>query len=150
MSGKALLILGGGCSFALAILHVIIIFVGVPAYQYFGAGENTLKLVEAGSFLPTIRTLSIAIALFIFGIFSFSGAGIIKPVAHIKIALPVIGCIYTIRGLVLVVQMAQMIGNPVSMEPRELTFSLVSLLVGIFILAGTRRNWDYIVNISNQ
>lgn len=150
MSGKALLILGGICSFVLAILHVIIIFAGGPAYQYFGAGENTLKLVETGSLLPTIRTLSIAIALFIFGIFSFSGAGIIKPVKHVKIALPIIGCIYTIRGLALVVQMAQMFGNPASVQPRELNFSLVSLLVGIFILAGTRRNWEYIVSLSNQ
>ena len=38
-SGRALLILGAGANFLIAALHLVIIFVGAPAYLYFGAAD---------------------------------------------------------------------------------------------------------------
>ena len=62
---KVLFAIGGGLSFAVALLHIAIIFIGAPAYRYFGAGERMAQQAELGSWVPAIVTLVVAVVFYL-------------------------------------------------------------------------------------
>lgn len=136
-SGKTLLVLAGIANLALVFLHVEIIYLGAPAYRYFGAGEGMAALAEAGSFLPALLTAIIALLLAGFAAYAFSGAGMIRPLPYLRIGLWAIGGIFTLRGLAIFLQLGSWaMGDP---EPtREFLFSLTSLALGLLYVAGVR------------
>lgn len=136
-SAKTLLVLAGIASLALMFLHVEIIYLGAPAYRYFGAGENMAALAEAGSLWPPLVTAGVALLLAGFAAYAFSGAGMIRPLPHLRIGLWTIGGLLSLRGLAVFPQLAMWAwGEP---EPaRELLFSSASLALGFFYIAGVR------------
>ena len=142
LKGKQWLILGGGLSVAAALLHVAIIFGGAPAYRYFGAGEEMAELATAGSVLPALLTLFLAVVLALWGLYAFSGAGLIRHLPLLRIGLVIIAGIYTVRGIGFVPQVLWMIESPQSVAPREIVFSLASLFVGSAYLIGTVSSWE--------
>jgi hypothetical protein len=141
IQGKHWLILGGIFSIMIAILHIVIIFGGAPAYRYFGAGEEMAQMAIAGSVLPALVTFFIAVIFAIWALYAFSGAGAIRYLPLLRIGLVVIASIYTLRGVGLIPQVAWMINSPKSVPPQDVVFSLVSLLVGIVYFAGTTSTW---------
>ncbi len=134
---KTLLVLAGIVSLALTFLHLEIVYLGAPAYRYFGAGEDMAALAEAGSLTPPLITIAVALLLAGFAAYAFSGAGMIQPLPYLRLGLWVIGGIFTLRGLAIFIQAALwVLGDP---EPaRELLFSLVSLALGLLYIAGVR------------
>lgn len=44
----------GVLSASVALLHLVVIFVGAPAYRYFGAGAEMARLDERGSPMPAV------------------------------------------------------------------------------------------------
>lgn len=133
--GTALLTFAGWCSGALVLLHVGIVIAGVPAYRYFDAGEEVVRLAEQGSVVPPLLTLFVAGVFAVFALFAFSGAGRIRRLPLSRTALFGIGAIYTLRGLFL---LPELVATP---EPRrELVFSATSLVIGVAHLAGTARS----------
>lgn len=135
INAKTLLVLAGTFSLALAFLHVEIIYVGAPAYRFFGAGEQMAVWSEAGSLLPTMLTLAVALVLAVFAAYAFSGAGLIRDLPFLRIGLWAIGGVLTLRGLAVICQTAQLMwGQPG--PAREMFFSLVSLALGFVYLAG--------------
>lgn len=142
LESKQWLILGGSLSVAIALLHIAIIFGGAPAYRYFGAGEEMAEMASAGSALPALLTLFIAVIFALWGLYAFSGAGWIRRLPLLRLGLAVIAGIYTLRGIGLVPQVFWMIESPQSIAPREMVFSLASLFVGIVYLVGTISAWD--------
>ena len=141
IQGKHWLILGGILSIAIAILHIAIIFGGAPAYRYFGAGEEMAQMASSGSVLPALITLLIAVIFAIWGLYAFSGAGVIRHLPLLRIGLVVIASIYTLRGLGIIPQVVWMINSPKSVSSQDIVFSLVSLLVGVIYFTGILSSW---------
>ncbi|WP_320169380.1 hypothetical protein [Maridesulfovibrio sp.] len=141
-----LLNLGGTICFLVAILHVAIIIAGPAAYRYFGAGEDLSSMAERNSSIPALVTAFIATVIATFGLYAFSGAGEIHRLPFLGPVLLLIGTIFGLRGLALPLQLYFVMTGSRRVQPREIAFSLVSLLTGFCFLYGTKLNWDFIFN----
>jgi len=139
--GNQWLKLGGVLSFAVALLHVVIIFIGAPAYRYFGAGEDMATAAESGSAFPALLTFVLVVVFAIWGFYGLSGAGVIRRLPLLKIALILIGAIYALRGVAIFQQLSQIVTSAAEVAPREIVFSLVSLVIGLAYLIGTFASW---------
>lgn len=132
------LVLGAFLSFAIALLHLGIIFAGPDAYTYFGAVELA-PLEAAGSPVPDAITAGLVAVFGVFGVYALAGEGHVRPLPLLVFALLAIGLVYTLRGLVLFPQLLQLSRGTASFPPRYAVFSLVSLLAGAAYLAGAGR-----------
>lgn len=134
--------LAGAFSLAIAVLHVVVIAVGAPAYRYFGAGEKLARQAEQGSLAPALLTAGIAVIFALWALYAFSGAGLIRRLPLIRLGLVVIGTIYVLRGLSLGPQLPVYFSGAFPQFPvRYLVFSAVSLLVGLLYVLGVARAW---------
>jgi hypothetical protein len=131
------LLSGGTFSFLVALLHVAIILGGPDWYRFWGAGEQMAKLEENGSLLPDIITFFVVIVFLIWGLYAYSGAGLIRRLPLLKTGLVVISSIYTIRGLLPVI----FILRPEYMTDFLLWTSMVSLIAGLTHFIGTKKVW---------
>jgi len=134
--------LGGILSFAIALLHVVIIFIGAPAYRYFGAGEDMATAAESGSAFPAVVTLFLVAIFTIWGFYGLSGAGVVRRLPLLKSALILIGAVYTLRGVAVFQQLFQLAASSAEVAPREVVSSLISLVIGLAYLIGTISNWS--------
>lgn len=139
--GRQWLKLGGILSFAVAFLHLLIIFIGAPAYRYFGAGEEMATATESGSAVPALLTFVLVAVFAIWGFYGLSGAGVIRRLPLLKIALILIGAVYTLRGVAVLQQLFQIASSSAEVAPREIVFSIVSLFIGLAYLIGTVTSW---------
>lgn len=130
------LILAGIVSLALSGLHVVMIFVGAPAYDYFRAGPEMVALARAGSYIPAAVTSMVVVALALFGLYALAGAGLIHFLPKVRAGIGVIGIIYSIRGIVIVLQIPGLFPES---EMRDILFSSVALVMGILYLMGWRK-----------
>lgn len=134
---STLLGLAGLLSSAVALLHVVMVPIGTPTYRYFTAPESLVRLSEQGSPLPALVTLGLAGIFAVWGLYGFSGAGLIRRLPLLKAGLAGIGAIYIGRGLLL---LPQVTGH---YEPtRGLAFSAASLAIGSLYLIGLARSWE--------
>ena len=140
MKGQRILAAAGWLSAAVAALHVVIVFLGAPAYRYFGAGEDMARQAEAGSFVPAAMTLAIAAVFTIFALYAFSGAGQFRRLPLLRTGLVVISAIYLVRGLLLLSELAGY-AQGAGVRPRHMAFSFTSLVIGLLYLAGTALVW---------
>jgi len=124
--------------FALAALHGGIIALGAPAYRYFRAGESYALAAESGEWWPARNTAAIATVFMLWGLCAMSAAGVGPRVPFVDWAIIAIAAIFVARGLALVPQLAGRrvftAGQPV--EPRDLLFSAVSLVIGAIHAVG--------------
>jgi hypothetical protein len=135
--------LAGVSSAGVALLHVLILFVGAPAYRYFGAGEKMARLAERGYPTPALITAGLTALFIVWAAYAFSGAGLLRPLPLLRPALITIGVVYTLRGLLLGPQMVWFFsGHEAAVPPRQLAFSAAALLTGLAYLVGTQRAWD--------
>lgn len=138
---ERVLVLAGWLSVAIAALHVVIVFLGAPAYRYFGAGEDMARQAEAGSLVPAALTLVIAAVFGVFALYAFAGAGRFRRLPLLRIGLAVISAIYLVRGLSLLPELAGYAQDSGTAPPRYLAFSFTSLVIGLLYLAGTVLLW---------
>lgn len=132
------LVAGAAASFALVILHFGVIVAGAPAYEYFLAGKGMVDLASRHSLVPTLVTGAVAAVFTVFGLCALAAAGFFHIPAA-RILATAVGCIYTLRGLLVVPEavMVEYVGRP----PRALAFASVSLAIGIVHLIGVARRW---------
>lgn len=136
--GELLLKIGGSLNIAIALLHLVIIGVGAPAYRYFGAGERMAAWAQAGSPVPAAITVGLALLFAVFGLYAFSAANAFRRLPFLIPALLCIGGVYTLRGILVVPAVL----HPSPEVPVErLVFSVVALVVGSLYLVGTRMVW---------
>ncbi len=140
LTGKRFLLAGSIISFGIALLHIVIIFIGAEGYRYFGAGEEMALLAESGSLQPVLVTFAVTIFFSLFGLYGLSGANVFKRLPFLKWILLAIGSIYTLRGLVVFGEIIVLLGNT-EYPFRMIIFSLVSLTAGILYLTGIKLNW---------
>lgn len=145
LSREHILSAAGWLSAAVAVLHIVIIFLGPPAYRYFGAGEDMARQAEAGSLLPAGVTLAVTVVFAAFALYAFAGAGRLRRPPLLRTGLIVIAAIYLLRGVALFPELAQYARDSSTVMPRHLVFSAVSLTIGLFYLAGTVLLWPRLV-----
>lgn len=132
------LMFGGVMSTLAAFLHIAIILGGPDWYRFFGAPQKMVILAGQGSLIPTVRTICIFIVLFIWGLYAFSGAGLIRKLPLLKLALVLISAIYIIRGLLL---FPIWIIKPEFINNLIIWSSIVCLIIGSAHAIGTRQVW---------
>ncbi|MFC7419410.1 hypothetical protein ACFQNF_05910 [Iodobacter arcticus] len=138
---KKSLIIGGVLSIIAGLVHIAIIFGGAQWYRFFGAGENMAAMAEAGSLMPAAITTGIAAILFIWGLYAFSGAGLIRRFPFMRICLTLISLIYLVRGLAFIP--AYFIA-PEQINSFAIWSSLICLGYGLFYAIGTKTVWRLI------
>src|SRR5687767_2094245 len=135
--------IAGLASLAIALLHIAIIFAGPGAYLFFGAGREMADADAAGSWIPDLLTLSVAVVFLVFALYGFSGAGMIRRLPLLKTGLIVIASVYTLRGLGILGDLMnyfQLDHYPF----RNIIFSSFALLTGINYTAGIIKGFPYL------
>ena len=135
LTGRRFLIVGGSASLALAALHVVIIAVGPPAYLYFGRADLA-EAARGGSLYPPLATLVITITLTLWGLYAYSGAGLVRRLPLLRTGLVTIAGVYTLRGLVLILDVARWLAGE-RYPLRQAVFSAGALAVGLCYAIGT-------------
>ena len=98
-AGERLLLLGGSLTGVAALLHVAIIVGGPNWYRFFGAGERMARLAARGSVYPTVITACLAAILAVWALYALSGAGVIRRLPLLRLALTLIAAVYLARGI---------------------------------------------------
>jgi hypothetical protein len=132
------LIAGAAASFALVAVAFGVIVVGAPAYVYVLAPDRLVDLAREHSLAPTLATGLLAFIFAVFGCYGLAGAGLLElPATRVLVAA--IGCIYTLRGLLIVPEMLMVhfLDRPV----RALFFAVIALLIGAIHLVGVTLRW---------
>ena len=140
------LIFAGLLSLIASALHLAIIIGGPQWYRFFGAGEKMATLAEQGSWYPTVITSCIALILFIWGLFAFSGAGLITRLPLLKTGLVIITGIYLLRGVggYILTMLPQFHNSPDYSLEFWLISSTICLLFGLTHLYGLVKNWYHL------
>ena len=131
---QILLILGALANFGIALLHLVIIFIGPPAYIYFGAPQLA-PLAEQGSPLPAIVTSGLVVIFAVCGFYGLSGAGLLRRLPLLRLGLLTIGAVYTLRGLVIIEDLIGLFSDA-NYPFEQAVFSIAALLVGLCYLIG--------------
>ena len=118
---------------AASLLHLAIIFGGPDWYRFFGAGERMARLSARGSAYPTVVTAGIAFVLGLWALYGLSGAGVIRRLPLLRLALVLIACVYFARGI-LGIPLVLFVDGPYTDELKgRMTFMVVSSLICIFL-----------------
>jgi hypothetical protein len=133
------LLCAGILSFCAAIFQLVISI--VPKWSaFFGAGDelvsNRLMLLAAG--------LGVTILLVIWGFYGLSGAGLIRRLPLLRLAIFLIGTIYIFRGLPIFLKLLEMVKILPPSGAIELPGFLVflgALIAGIFYWVGLSIGW---------
>lgn len=141
--GRGWLLAAGGVSFAVALLHVVVVLIGPSAYSFFG-GERMARLAAANFAGPALQTLTLAAIHSIFGVYALSGAGVIRRLPLLAGVLFVIGGIYAFRGLSIIEQGVRILADPNStLLMSVIGYSFVSFVTGCAYIIGTVKRWDW-------
>ena len=147
MNGNRLLLASGSLTGVAALLHVAIILGGPDWYRFFGAGERMARLAARGSIYPAIITASIAAVLAVWALYAFSGAGLIRRLPLLRLALTLIAAVYLARGI-LGVPVVVFVDDPYTNQLRaKMTFMVVSsaicVVLGLCYGVGAVRVWKH-------
>ncbi len=137
-ASNTLLLIAGSLSVSASLAHIAVIFGGPDWYRFFGAGERMALMAERGELYPTLITLAIACVLFTWGLYAFSGAGLILKLPLLTPALVAISSVYVLRGLAFI---PIYLLRPDIMSPFWVWSSLICLTFGIIHTAGTWLAW---------
>jgi len=130
------LIVAGVLSLVASGLHVAIIFGGAGWYRFFGAGERFARAAEQGEAWPDIATFGIALVLFVWALYAFSGAGALPALPMLRAALIAITAVYLLRGAVL---LPVLLFSRSQLTPFVVWSSLICLGYGAVHLLGLLR-----------
>ena len=118
---------------AAALLHLGIIFGGPEWYRFFGAGERMARLSAHGSAYPAVITAGLASVLGLWALYGLSGAGVIRRLPLLRLALTLIAGVYLARGA-LGIPLVMFVKGPYTDELKgRMTFMVVSSLICIFL-----------------
>jgi hypothetical protein len=144
-AGERVLVLGGSLTGVAALLHVAIIVGGPDWYRFFGAGERMARLAARGSIYPAVITACIAATLAVWALYAFSGAGVIRRLPLLRLALSLIAAVFLARGI-LGVPVVLLVDDVYTNQLRaKMTFMVVSsaicVALGLCYAIGAARLW---------
>lgn len=144
-NGRRWLLCGGVVTGVASLLHVAIILGGPAWYRFFGAGERMARLAARGSPYPAIITAGIATILAVWMLYALSGAGVIRRLPLLRLALVLIAAIYLGRG-VFGIPLVLLADDPYANQLKaKMTFMIVSSAIcvglGLCYAAGAAHVW---------
>jgi len=131
--GAKVLVLAGLLAALAALAHLACVAVGARAYRFMGAGERMARSAEAGRIRPTLITLAIAMVLFLWAAYAFSGAGIGPRLPFTEPALFLISIVFLARAVAFPLLKPAF---PVNSTAFWLVSSGISLFIGLLYGAG--------------
>ncbi len=132
---KVLLVISAIGDLAIAGAHVGIAAIGPRAYVYFGA-VSLAAPAGRGELWPAALTFAIALVFAAWGMWAFSGAGVLRRLPLLRTVLVAITALYLLRGLVVIPDVLRLLagaGYPL----RQTVFSAVALGLGLTHAFGT-------------
>ena len=132
------LIIGAALSALAALLHVGCILFGASWYRFFGAGEQMARMAAAGHWYPTVLTSLIVAILSGWSLYALSGAGVIRRLPLVRLALCVITGIYLLRAVAFVPFHPYFPGNSSAFW---LWSSAICFVIGLVHLVGLWQAW---------
>lgn len=139
------LVFGGSLTAMAALLHVAIICGGPDWYRFFGAGERMARLAARGSIYPGVITACIAAVLGVWALYAFSGAGLIRRLPLLHLALTLIAAVFLARGILGVPVVLFVDDVYTNQLKAKMTFMVVSSLIcvvlGLCYAIGAARLW---------
>jgi hypothetical protein len=138
-SRNRMLMLAGAGSAAAAILHLACIAGGPEWYRTFGAGERMARMAARGHWYPTVLTLSIAAVLAVWALYAWSGAGLIRRLPLLRLALCAITGVYLFRAVAFVQLQPFFPGNSAAFWYWS---SGICLVLGLLHAFGLRQAWS--------
>lgn len=132
------LIVGAALSALAALVHLGCIVFGASWYRFLGAGEQMAQMDLAGHWYPTVATLVISSILSIWSLYALSGAGVIRKLPLMRLALSAITLVYLLRGVFFTPLMAYFPGNS---DAFWFWSSAICLAIGLVHLVGLRQVW---------
>lgn len=145
---QGILITGGVINCLIGLLHLIIPFIGPSAYIFFGAGDVMASIAETKPIVPAVTTMLLGLVFITFGLYAFSGAGIIKRLPVLHIGLAAIGGVFMARGLLIPLDVYFFLTDKPSI--RYAGFSLIALIVGFLYLWPTTHAWSTLKNAQTE
>lgn len=133
------LLLAGILSFAAASAHLACIVGGASWYRAMGAGERMARAAELGHWQPTLVTLGIAFVLGAWGLYAWSGAGLLRPLPLLRWVLLAITMVYLARGFLFVLLQPHFPGNSAAFWYWS---SGICATIGLVHLAGLWQSWS--------
>jgi hypothetical protein len=133
------LIIAGHLTLGAALLHGVSLFFLPDSITFFNGPQWLYELTWAG--LVGV-CLGIMAFLGILSLYAYSGAGWIRPLPLLRTGLMAIGLLFLLRGLLLAPQLFLWFRIPESarwIHLRFMSFSAISLLMGLLYLKGTRQ-----------
>jgi putative oxidoreductase len=132
LTAENTLLLAGGCfSLAFAVFQISAVFWPPNAIRYFGGAA---ELSQTRPVIYALLCIVVAAIVAVLGLYALSGAGKIRRLPLLRTAITAMTVIYVLRGLLLILQMPEVIKNPTLM--RFALFSGISLCVGVVHLGG--------------
>ncbi|SFU69833.1 hypothetical protein [Pseudoduganella namucuonensis] len=132
------LIAGAALSGFAALLHLGCVVFGAPWYRFLGAGERVARMDLAGHWLPTAMALAMACLLSVWALYALSGAGVIRKLPYVRLALCFITAIYFLRGLAFPPLILVFPDNSTAFW---LASSAICVLFGVVHLLGLKQAW---------
>jgi hypothetical protein len=136
---NTLLVTGALLSALAALIHLVAPVAGPDWYRFFGAGEQMARMAAAGHWYPTIASLLIASVLATWSLYALSGAGVIRKLPLLRLALCAITAVYLLRGSVFMLLMPYFPGNSLTFW---ITSSAICFAFGLVYLIGLRQVWN--------
>jgi hypothetical protein len=132
------LLLAGAFSFVAAIAHLACIAGGPGWYRAMGAGERMAQAAGRGQWQPAAVTLGIAAMLGMWGMYAWSGAGLLPALPFLRWILAAITAVYLVRGLFFVLLQPYFPGNSSAFWYWS---SGICLVIGLTHLIGLWQAW---------
>jgi hypothetical protein len=132
------LLIGAVLSALAALLHVGCIIFGAAWYRFFGAGERMARMAAAGHWYPTVLTACIVAILLVWSLYALSGAGVIRRLPLVRLALCIITSIYMFRAVAFTPFHAYFPGNSAAFW---LWSSGICFVLGLVHLVGLWQAW---------
>ena len=88
-----------GLTMLAALAHFLIIAGGPDWYRFFGAGEAIARLAAQGHWYPPVLTTVLALVLTTWAFYAWSGAGMMRRLPGLGVALAMVSLIFFARAL---------------------------------------------------
>jgi hypothetical protein len=133
---RTLLAVAGLLNLAMALLQLVLAFLGTDACRYFGAPRWALAILEEGGPKLWLLTLLAVGVSAVAGLYALSGAGLVRTLPAVRGALFVLGSVSVLWGLGVLKLVALDLQNPGSVMPRFFVIRGAPLLLGLVYLLG--------------
>ncbi len=135
---RIMLTLGGYINILIAIGHIVGLFWADKMFEVTGIRKEMAELAQTHSSLPYLLTIFVAVVFFVFGLYGLSADNKFRKFPFLKPMIFIIAGIYLLRGIG---ELIFDLEKQQASQFLEITYSLISVLIGLLFLIGGLRKW---------